>query len=129
MLFLPRLDPFCFIHVDDEYAAFAGQHVVLHARPEDLQIIPTLAENEGRLKVLAVMPRGSDSLVHLRLGEHMGQVLVRATEAEAGKLKPGREVHLRFRRSNIFDGASRKLIHTIGEPAALPSTPDAPFPS
>jgi multiple sugar transport system ATP-binding protein len=114
LLLIPKLDPYCFIRLGDECRGLAGQQVVFHVRPEDVQVVAHPEEDEGRLQVLAVMPRGTDTLVHLRLGEHMGQVVARAPDAETQKLRPGQQVSLRFLRGNIYSAESRQIVQSFG---------------
>jgi ABC-type sugar transport system ATPase subunit len=119
MLLIPALDPYCFIRLGEEFQPLAGRHVVFHVRPEDVQVVSPPEEDEGRLTVLAIMPRGADTLVHLRLGDRMGQVVARASDAAFQRLKPGQQVSLRFLRGNIYSAESRQIVRSFGSVAAV----------
>lgn len=117
-LLVPAADPWLFIRLPDDLRSLGGQQVIFNVRPEDLELLPVPTADEGSARVLAVMPRGSDYLVHLRLGEHLDQMVATGTVAEYGKLQPGRQVGLRFRRGTIHDAPTGRLMS-----AFLPTPP------
>ncbi len=65
------------------------------------------------------MPRGSDYLVHLRLGERLDQIVATGSAQECSRLQPGQPVGVRFRRGTIHDGADGRLISTFGQEAGI----------
>jgi ABC-type sugar transport system ATPase subunit len=122
VLLVPQDDPYCFVRLPDECAEFAGQHVVTHVRPEDLEIQPRSSEDEGVVTVLAVMPEGSDTLVHLQLGEMKEHLIAYCRNDEATRFRRGDPVHIRFRRGNLYDPQSEQLIGAFGyDPQEVPA--------
>jgi multiple sugar transport system ATP-binding protein len=111
---LPEFDPYCFIPLREGFRARAGQRLVFHVRPEDLEILPRPSAEEGQLRVLAVTPRGSDTLVHLRIGEHQEQVIASGPAGDLASVTPGQGVALRFRRGNIYHPDSGRLMGSFG---------------
>ncbi len=119
-LLVPRADPWLFIRLRDDCRRFGGEQVIFNVRPEDLELLPVPSEDEGTARVLAVMPRGSDYVVHLRLGERLGQMVATGTGVECEKLRPGQPVGVRFRRGTIYDAGTGRLVSFFGyERAAL----------
>jgi ABC-type sugar transport system ATPase subunit len=121
-LLVPQADPWFFIRLDEECRRYAGEQVVFNVRPEDLEVQPVPPADEGRARVLAVMPRGTDWLVHLRLGERHGQIVATGGAAAFAALRPGQEVGVRFRRGTIHDAPTGKLVSSFGygPPGQLP---------
>jgi len=113
-LLIPEADPYCIFRIHEECSTFAGLKVMIHVKPEDVDILQSSAEDEGWLKVLAVMPQGPDVLVHLRFGDREGQIIVRGSQAEYLELKQDQEVRLRFRRGNVYSLETRRIIGSFG---------------
>jgi multiple sugar transport system ATP-binding protein len=118
-LLVPAADPWLFIRLSGECRKFGGEQVVFNVRPEDLELLREPAEDEGNARVLAVMPRGTDYLVHLRLGEHLDQIVATGSSAELAALQPGQAVGIRFRRGTIHDAPTGKLVSSFGYERAL----------
>jgi ABC-type sugar transport system ATPase subunit len=114
-LLLPERDPYCFIPLPKECRTFTGEQLVLHVRPEDLEILPRPSAEEGQLEVLAVTQRGADALVHLRIGEHQEQLTAGGV---LPPVRPGERVALRLRRGNIYHADSGSLVRSFGYDAA-----------
>ena len=114
-LLVPDADPWFFILLQEECRRFGGEKVIFNVRPEDLEILPVPAEDEGNARILAVMPRGTDYLVHLRVGQKLDQMVATGNAAECGGLQPGQAVGVRFRRGTIHDAPTGKLISAFGQ--------------
>jgi multiple sugar transport system ATP-binding protein len=113
-LLIPAVDPYFFIKLPDECRRFGGRRLVVNVRPEDLQLLSPPSPDEGQASVLAVMPRGTDYLAHLRLGEHSEQIVATGTAADFQGLKPGQKVGVQFRRGNLYDASSGQLVSSFG---------------
>jgi multiple sugar transport system ATP-binding protein len=114
ILLVPDSDPYCFIALSEECRAFAGEEVVLHTRPEDVDIRTELSEDEGRVPVIVVMHEGAHTLVHMYLGEDTRQIIARYGQEQRPEVQRGQEVQLRFRRGNIYDPATGQLRGSFG---------------
>ena len=114
ILLIPAADPWFFIRLPDECRRFGGRRLVVNVRPEDLQLLYPPSPDEGQASVLAVMPRGTDYLAHLRLGEHSEQIVATGTAADFQGLKPGQKVGVQFRRGNLYDAANGQLVSSFG---------------
>ena len=111
---IPDQDPYCIIALDKECRDFSGQKVVFHVRPEELELIETPEEEEGRLRVLAVMQEGADTLVHLHLGDRNEQLIAKSHFNRFESLKTGDWVGLRFHRGNIYSTETSLLVRSFG---------------
>ena len=121
LLLVPKDDPYCFIHLGSECAPFVGRNLIVHVRPEDVEVARTPRENEGRLKVLACMPLGMETQLHLRFGERQGQLIARLRESDGPKIAPGQAVGVRLRRGNLYDAESQNLVGSFGLRGELPA--------
>lgn len=113
-LLVPEVDPYCFIPIDKELAGRRGQEVIFHVRPEDLEIVKSPSDDEGKLSVLAVMQEGAQALVHLRFGDGLDQLIAKGSPQQFAGVKRGDHVGLRFRRGNIFDPATDRISESFG---------------
>ena len=117
VLLIPERDNYCFLRLDERCRALTGRRVTLHSRPEATDLDMRPGEDDGTLEVLAVMPEGSETFVHLRFAEDMdqdAQVVVRGRDSKLLKLSRGQKVGLRFRRANLFDANSGALLGSLG---------------
>ena len=114
ILLVPAADPWLFIRLQDDCRRLGGEKVVFNVRPEDLEVLPLPDEGEGNARVLAVMPRGTDYLVHLRIGERLQQIVATGTAADCARLQPGQAVGVRFRRGTIYDAPTGRLVSAFG---------------
>ena len=114
LLLVPQADPYCFIPLSEECAPYEGRIVIIHVRPEDLEIVPRPEEGMGRLTLLALMSEGASLFVHLRFGERSGQLLGRAPFGQLPPLARGQRVSLRLRRGNIFSAETERLLGSFG---------------
>ena len=129
-LLVPAADPWLFIRLRDDLRSLGGEQVVFNVRPEDLELLPVPTADEGTARILAVMPRGADYLVHLRLGERLDQMVATGTGGGYEKLQPGQRVGVRFRRGTIHDASTGRLASFFGyEHAALKAQAIPPSPS
>ncbi len=113
-LLVPAADPWLFIRLSDDCRRLGGEQVVFNVRPEDLELVLVPGEGEGNAHVLAVMPRGTDYLVHLRLGERLEQIVATGSASECSTLRPGQAVGVRFRRGTIHDAPTGRLVSSFG---------------
>jgi ABC-type sugar transport system ATPase subunit len=114
LIFIPEPDQYCFIGLEEDCRQFSGQQVMFHIRPEDISINRTPGPDDGRLQVMAVMPEGADTLVHLMFADNSTQLLVKGPASEFLDLRPGREVSVSFHRGNIYSPVTERLIGSFG---------------
>ncbi len=113
-LLIPEEDPYCFVPLTKECADLAGRAVMAHVRPEHLELEPNPAEDEGTVEVMAVMPQGADTLIHLLLGDRGMQLLCRSDHKSASRIRRGMHVGIRPQRGNLYDPVDGTLLQSFG---------------
>ena len=114
LLFLPDDDPYTIISLDDELKEHTGQRVYIHVRPEDVELLRTVDEDEGRLSVLAVMPQGADILAVLEFESRKKQIIAKAQGSFEFDMKIGQPLGVRFHRGNLYSGETGRIIGSFG---------------
>ncbi|TVR32570.1 MAG: ABC transporter ATP-binding protein [Spirochaetaceae bacterium] len=117
LLLIPRDDPYCFLPLPQCCAAAGVHHVILHARPEDVEMVRNPSADEGSLFVVLAMPQGSDTFVYLEFDsssvasdQKPTAIITRGEPEDATRLSRGDRVGLRFLRGNLYDPDTRRLI-------------------
>ena len=114
LLLVPDVDPYCFVPLDKDFGELSNRKVIVHVRPEDLELVAAPGEDEGSLPVLAVMQDGPEAYVHLRFGEGIEQLIARTEPRGLAAFQRGARVGLRFRRGNVFDPETGTLAASFG---------------
>lgn len=110
VLFLPQEDPYCFILLPDECRRFARERIVLHVRPEALQLLPASSADEGRFAVVAVFDESPDTLIVLGLGERLPHIMARRRNGDRERVHRDDVVRVRPLRGNLYEPVTRRLL-------------------
>jgi len=91
-----------------------GQEVIINVRPED--VVFYIAPQDGTLaaKVFASLPTGAECIVYARLQDSNIEVVLRGPEEEMQCLHLDQLVWLGFKRGNIFEPQSGRLLRSFG---------------
>lgn len=124
VLLIPDDDPYCIVRLPGECGEFAGRRMIVHVRPEDLELLPQISRDEGAVTPAAVMPEGPDTLVHIQLGESGDNLIAKRNNEEVRGLRRGHTVQMHFRRGTLYDQETEQLTGCFGydyseRPAAL----------
>lgn len=114
-ILIPEKDPYCFIPIPTECSHLVGREVVIHVRPEDVQLISSPTQDEGRMKIILSTVQGAEGLTYLRIGEGQDQLIVRTGAMETSKYKTDQPVGVRFRRGNIYARKTGNIIYNFGK--------------
>ncbi|HUX50669.1 MAG TPA: ABC transporter ATP-binding protein [Spirochaetia bacterium] len=115
VFFIPDSDPYCFLLLPQECRRLAGEHLILHARPEAVSVLPPGGEDEGYLTVAALMPEGPDTVVIMKLGDEKAQLLARIPNADAEGLAASQFARMRITRGNLYELESGRLRESFGQ--------------
>jgi multiple sugar transport system ATP-binding protein len=113
-ILIPEVDPYCFVPLPRGCRPYSGRRMIVHARAEDVEITGSPGEDQGTLTVMAVMNEGPDVLVHLCFEDRRTQVIARSRRGETAALEPEAAVGLRFRRGNLYDADTGRLVDSFG---------------
>jgi len=113
-ILIPEVDPYCFIPLPAECRPYSGRRMIVHVRPEDVEIAGSPGEDLGSLTVMAIMNEGPDVLVHLCFEDRRTQVIVRSRRGETAALETDEAVGLRLRRGNLYDRGTGWLVDSFG---------------
>lgn len=91
-----------------------GQEVIVNVRPED--VVFYIAPQDGTLaaKVFASLPTGAECIAYARLQESDIEVVLRGPEEEMQCLHLDQLFWLGFKRGNIFEPQSGRLLSSFG---------------
>jgi len=115
VLFVPDSDPYCFLLLPQECRRLSGERLILHARPEAVSALPPGGEDEGYLRIAAIMPEGPDTLVIMKLGDDNAQLLARIPNANAAELTASEFARMRIARGNLYEPQSGRLRQSFGQ--------------
>lgn len=93
-----------------------GQEVIINVRPEDVVFYTTPQDRTLAARVFASLPTGADCIVYARLQESDVEVVLRGPEGEMQCLNLDQLFWLSFKRGNIFDPQSGRLLGSFGFP-------------
>ena len=108
------MEPQCSIHVDSSAEFSKDRHVVLNVRPEDIELHVQPQSSELKFLVYTTLPAGSEALTYLRTLDEQKEFIVKGPEEDHRDLQPEQEVWVTFKRGNIYDAESGKLIDSFG---------------
>ena len=91
-----------------------GLKVVVNIRPEDIEISRTADTGALKCKVYTTQPMGSEVIIHLRAAENKPGIVVKNPEEHCLGLGPEMTVAVHFKRGNLLDAGSGKLIASFG---------------
>ena len=91
-----------------------GQELIVNVRPED--VVFHLDPKEGTIpaQVFATLPTGADCIVYARLQGSEEEIVLKGPEEEVQCLHPNRPFWLSFKRGNLFDPQSGRLMGSFG---------------
>jgi hypothetical protein len=110
---MPRINSRALVPIGGDPEIEHGRDVVLNVRPEDVVLDLYPGPQDLHFNVYACLDSGSDALVYLRSADN-GQVVLRARSAEHQNLEIGRDVGVRFRRGNLNDADTQRLVDSFG---------------
>jgi multiple sugar transport system ATP-binding protein len=110
---MPRLNSRVLVPIEGDPQVEHGRDVVLNVRPEDVILDLFPGPQDLHFSVYACLDSGAESLVYLRSADN-GQVVLRARSAEHQDLEIGRDVGVRFRRGNLYDADTQRLLDSFG---------------
>ncbi len=88
---------------------FAGQHVVMDVRAEDVAVLGEHAPAGGtRVEVAAAQPEGAASVLHLRLDDGPQELVARYAGPQPPR--PGQRLTVRVLAGNVYDAGTQRLI-------------------
>jgi len=90
-----------------------GKSLVVNVRPEDVEIAP-VAGPGLKAKVYATLPTGGECISYLRLEAGGLEVVAKGPEEEHLCLNPNQPAWLSFKRGNIFDEETGRIIASFG---------------
>ena len=91
-----------------------GQEVLVNVRPEDVLFHATLQPGTIPATVFASLPTGAECIVYTRLHGENAEVVLRGPEDLVQCLHPNQTLWLSFKRGNIFDPQSGRLLCSFG---------------
>jgi sn-glycerol 3-phosphate transport system ATP-binding protein len=97
--------------IDPSLEQFMGQRILVHARPEDVQLEEATDDgDEAQLVVSGVLPEGGHTFVHLDPGGGSRPIVVRCRPDLVHKKDVGSRRAIAFERGNIYSPESGKLL-------------------
>ncbi len=119
-IFRPDEDREAGLAFADRLNLAAGQRMILHVRPEELDI--AFGARKTSFVVYAVQPQGAETLIHLAYRKNdakmRSDLLVRSTNSRATRLSYGQNVALTMRRGNLYSAETELLVASFGDPIA-----------
>jgi multiple sugar transport system ATP-binding protein len=91
-----------------------GQEVMVNVRPEDVVFYTTPQDGTLAAKVFASLPTGAECIAYARLQGSDMEVVLRGPEEEMQCLHLDQLFWLGFKRGNIFDPQSGRLLSSFG---------------
>ena len=113
-MFVPEADPRSPVDMPEECGIFNGQEVILNVRPEDAELTVSPEEGGLILEVYANLNQGADALIYLRFKDGVTEFLIRGRASDHLGLSYGHKAGVRFRRGNVYDPASERIIGSFG---------------
>lgn len=91
-----------------------GQEVVVNVRPEDVFLSTVPQPGTVPAQIFASLPTGAECVVYARLQGSNIEVVLRGPEEEVRCFQPNQVVWLGFRRGNLFDPQSGRILCSFG---------------
>ncbi len=110
----PDADPSCSISLGKRVDLAPNQHMIVHVRPEDVDIS---TDATSALSVFAVQPQGPETLLNLRFADGKTELFVSSRNSSATELEYNEKIGVRIYRGNIYSPESNILVSSFGSVA------------
>ncbi|MEM1867815.1 MAG: ABC transporter ATP-binding protein [Thermosphaera sp.] len=91
-----------------------GQEVIVNVRPEDVFLSAVPQAGTVPAQIFASLPTGAECVVYARLQGSNIEVVLRGPEEEVQCFQPNQLVWGGFRRGNLFDPQSGRILYSFG---------------